>query len=104
MRSSATSYRKWSHGCRRRAIIAIQPAFPSIQYRFAQTALFAHQIQYVFLGEELGARRTEPECYVDGVAKYELIASTDAFARAFTDFGLALRHTGLHFSVRKRIH
>jgi uncharacterized protein (DUF488 family) len=44
-------------------------------------ALFAHQIQYVFLGEELGARRSEPECYVDDVAKYELIARTDAFAR-----------------------
>lgn len=44
-------------------------------------ALFAHQIQYVFLGEELGARRSEPECYVDDVAKYELIAGTDAFAR-----------------------
>ncbi len=44
-------------------------------------ALFAHQIQYVFLGQELGARRSEPECYVDDVAKYELIASTDAFAR-----------------------
>ena len=44
-------------------------------------ALFAHQIQYAFLGKELGARRSEPECYVDDVAKYELIASTDAFAR-----------------------
>ena len=36
-------------------------------------------IGYVFLGEELGARRTEVECYVDGKARYELIARTHAF-------------------------
>lgn len=40
-----------------------------------------HQIQYVFLGVELGARRTEIECYVDDVAKYQLIAATEAFKR-----------------------
>ncbi|PWU21969.1 MAG: DUF488 domain-containing protein [Verrucomicrobia bacterium] len=37
------------------------------------------QIRYVFLGAELGARRSEPECYVDGVARYDLIAQTPAF-------------------------
>ncbi len=36
-------------------------------------------IQYVFLGDELGARRTEREVYVDGVARYEKIARTAAF-------------------------
>lgn len=46
-----------------------------------QAALKEHGIQYVFLGEELGARREEPECYVDGVAKYELIVKTTAFAK-----------------------
>ena len=45
-----------------------------------QAALKEHGIQYVFLGDELGARREEAECYVDGVAKYELIAKTAAFA------------------------
>ena len=38
-------------------------------------------MQYAFLGDELGARRSEPECYVDDVAKYERIAQTDAFSR-----------------------
>lgn len=36
-------------------------------------------ICYVFLGVELGARRDERECYVDGVARYERIARTAAF-------------------------
>lgn len=40
-----------------------------------------HGIEYVFLGDELGARRAEEECYVDDVARYELIATTEAFAR-----------------------
>lgn len=44
-------------------------------------ALLDNKIQYVFLGEELGARREEPECYVDDVANYELIARTEAFSR-----------------------
>jgi REP element-mobilizing transposase RayT len=41
--------------------------------------LSASEISYVFMGEELGARRSETECYVDGQAKYELIAQTPAF-------------------------
>ena len=40
-------------------------------------------IQYVFLGRELGARRQEESCYVNGRAKYERIAQ------------LPLFHTGL---------
>jgi len=43
--------------------------------------LQTNRIQYVLLGEELGARRCEEECYVDNFAKYELIARTEAFAR-----------------------
>ena len=45
-----------------------------------QQSLKTHGIQYVFLGDELGARREEQECYVEGVAKYELIEKTAAFA------------------------
>ena len=41
---------------------------------------FRHaRIRYVFLGDELGARRAEPECYVEGVARYDRIAQTPAF-------------------------
>ena len=46
-----------------------------------KTEMQANRIQYVWLGEELGARRCEEECYVDNIAKYELIARTEAFAR-----------------------
>ena len=52
-------------------------------------------IQYVFLGEELGARRFEEECYVEDVAKYDLIAGTEAFAR-----GIRRLRTGI---LRHRI-
>lgn len=38
-------------------------------------------IRYVFLGRELGARREDPECYVDGRASYELIAQAELFQR-----------------------
>jgi uncharacterized protein (DUF488 family) len=38
-------------------------------------------IRYVFLGQELGARRAEPECYEGQKARYELIALTPLFRR-----------------------
>jgi len=44
-------------------------------------ALKADKIHYVFLGGELGARRSEPECYQDGKARYELIVRTPRFQR-----------------------
>jgi len=36
-------------------------------------------IQYVFLGRELGARRSERECYQGNQAKYDIIARLPAF-------------------------
>ena len=36
-------------------------------------------IQYVFLGRELGARRHEEACYLNGRAKYEMIARQPLF-------------------------
>jgi uncharacterized protein (DUF488 family) len=36
-------------------------------------------MQYVFLGRELGARRTERESYCNGQARYDLIARLPAF-------------------------
>jgi uncharacterized protein (DUF488 family) len=44
-----------------------------------QRALQEHGISYVFLGDELGARRSERECYVNDRADYALIARTPAF-------------------------
>lgn len=46
-----------------------------------QRALRDQGIVYVFLGEELGARRSEPECYANGRVDYSLIARTPAFIR-----------------------
>ena len=46
-----------------------------------QRALREADISYVFLGEELGARRSEPECYVNGRADYPRIARTPLFQR-----------------------
>lgn len=36
-------------------------------------------MKYVFLGRELGARRSEPECYREGKARYDLIGLLPAF-------------------------
>ena len=46
-----------------------------------QRALRDQGIACVFLGEELGARSSEPECYVNGRADYSLIAKMPAFIR-----------------------
>ncbi len=37
------------------------------------------KIAYVFLGRELGARRVEPSCYVDGRAEHDRIAALPVF-------------------------
>jgi uncharacterized protein (DUF488 family) len=42
-------------------------------------ALKAHNIDYVFLGEELGARPKDPSCYVAGKAIYQKIAASPLF-------------------------
>jgi catechol 2,3-dioxygenase-like lactoylglutathione lyase family enzyme len=39
----------------------------------------AARISYVPMGDELGARRQEVDCYVNGKARYELIARTPLF-------------------------
>ncbi len=46
-----------------------------------QKSLQEHGISYVFLGQELGARRSERECYLEGRADYGLISQTPAFKR-----------------------
>jgi uncharacterized protein (DUF488 family) len=41
-------------------------------------------IEYVFLGRELGARRSEQSCYVGGQAKYDRIRNLPAFRKGLT--------------------
>ena len=52
--------------------------FPHFSMEPLQASLKAANIGYVFLGLELGARRDEPECYVDGQALYDRIAALPA--------------------------
>src|ERR1035437_4011139 len=67
--------------------VADVPSSPYSQYnpQFTreplQRVLQEHNISYVFLGDELGARRAERECYVNDRADYALIAHTPAFNR-----------------------
>lgn len=44
-------------------------------------ALKKNGLEYVFLGQELGARSQDPACYRDGRAQYSLIAKTAVFDR-----------------------
>lgn len=41
--------------------------------------LHDHGIDYIFLGNELGARSTDPNCYVDGRVQYARLAHSGSF-------------------------
>ncbi len=45
-----------------------------------KAALKGHGIGYVFLGEELGARTSDPACYENGVVQYGKLAETALFS------------------------
>ena len=52
---------------------------PQFNRTALEPALRQAGVQYVFLGDELGARRSERDVYVDGVARYERIAKLPSF-------------------------
>ena len=52
---------------------------PQFNRELIQQKLQDAHIGYVFLGKELGARRTEESCYMRGQAKYEAIRNLPAF-------------------------
>jgi uncharacterized protein (DUF488 family) len=52
---------------------------PQFNRELMQQKLRGAGVEYVFLGRELGARRTEEGCYVDGRAKYDVIRGLPAF-------------------------
>ena len=56
------------------------PHYPQFGRPVLERTLGQSGRQYVFVGRELGARREERECYVDGQARYDLAAKTPAFA------------------------
>lgn len=52
---------------------------PHFNQKLFKKSLLDAGIRYVFLGKELGARSNNPDCYIDGKAVYEKIASTPEF-------------------------
>ncbi len=55
--------------------------YPQYSREALQKSLIVGGINYLYLGRELGARRDEPECYVDGRAAYDEIAKLPNFQR-----------------------
>jgi uncharacterized protein (DUF488 family) len=55
--------------------------YPQFSREALQKSLVVDRIYYLQIGRELGARRDEPECYVDGRAEYSEIAKLPNFQR-----------------------
>ncbi len=54
---------------------------PRFNRELLKQSLKSHNIEYVFLGEELGARPKDLSCYVEGKAIYEKIAAATLFKK-----------------------
>lgn len=54
--------------------------FPQFNQASLKAELKTENIAYVPLCNELGARPNDRSCYVEGMARYDLIAATEAFA------------------------
>ncbi len=52
---------------------------PQFNKDVLKSALRNENIDYVFLGRELGAHRSEDSCYIDGQANYDIIAQLPTF-------------------------
>jgi uncharacterized protein (DUF488 family) len=55
--------------------------YPHFSRERLQKSLLVAGIRYLFLGRELGARRDEPQCYVEGQASYREIVKLPNFRR-----------------------
>lgn len=53
---------------------------PQYTQKSLQRSLADEGIGYLFLGNELGARSTNPDCYRDGKIQYDLLAKQPSFA------------------------
>lgn len=58
---------------------------PQFNQTLLKSALREAGMKYLFLGNELGARRSEPECYKDGRAVYDRIDKTTTFVEGLTE-------------------
>lgn len=54
---------------------------PQFNRETLRDELRRHGIEYIFLGEELGARTNDPTCYRDGKVRYDLLSQTTLFRR-----------------------
>ena len=54
---------------------------PQFNRENLKTSLPAVGMVYVFLGAELGARSSDPECYVNGRVQYDRLARTELFLK-----------------------
>jgi uncharacterized protein (DUF488 family) len=52
---------------------------PQFNRESLRKSLALHEIRYVFLGEELGARSRDPSCYEDGRVSYARLAASNFF-------------------------
>ncbi len=52
---------------------------PQFNRETLQHALREAEIEYVFLGKELGARSIDSSCYIDGQVQYDLVAESTIF-------------------------
>ena len=52
---------------------------PQFNKEALQNFLKKNDLRYLFLGQELGARRSEANCYVDGKVDYDLIVGESSF-------------------------
>ena len=65
---------------------------PHFDKEVLENALVNANIDYIFLGKELGAQRSEESCYVDGQAKYNLIAQLSIFRNGLDEVLLKCEH------------
>jgi uncharacterized protein (DUF488 family) len=65
---------------------------PQFNKETLEQALRDADIEYVFLGKELGARRAEASCYVDGQAKYERVKDLALFRTGLKRIFEGLEH------------
>ena len=56
-----------------------------------QKVLKSHNIEFVFLGDELGARSKDLSCYVDGKAIFQKIAATTLFKNGLERIRLGMQ-------------
>ena len=57
---------------------------PQFNRESLKKELAQHNISYVFMGKELGARCDNPECYINGKVQYNRLAKEPAFVQGLS--------------------